>query len=110
MKIKTIILALALISLISSCSSLPKRIGAEPNRPYKVVGKGSGKATGIMLFQVIPIGQNTKLSRAYDVAVKQSGGDDLTNVTITENWFYAVVLNGYKTKVEGDVIKYTDKK
>ncbi|MFT5703069.1 MAG: hypothetical protein ACI9TO_000430 [Rickettsiales bacterium] len=109
MKIKTIILALALTSLISSCSSAPKRIGVEAKRPYEVIGKGEAQTTGIMLFSVIPIGQNTKLSRAYDAAVRQAGGDDMVNINITESWFWAYVLNGYKTKIEGDVVRYTDK-
>lgn len=110
MKIKTIILATILAAMLASCSSLPKKIGAEPGRTYKVVGKGSAEATGIMLFQFIPINQNTKLSRAYDAAKAPLKGDDMINVTITERWFWAYVLNGYKTKIEGDVIKYTDKK
>lgn len=106
MKIKSIILALTLGFILSSCASQPFQVGAKPNRPYEVVGRGSGQATGIMLFQFIPIGQNAKLSRAYEAAVKQQKGDDLINTTITESWFWAYVLNGYKTTIEGDVIRY----
>lgn len=110
MKIQKLILALTAIAFLASCSSQSFRVGAQQGRPYEVVGKGEGAATGIMLFQFIPIGQNTKLSRAYDASLRNLQGDDLINTTITESWFWAYVLNGYKTKIEGDVIRYKDDK
>jgi len=76
------------------------------NQKYEELGEGSGNATGIMLFNVIPIGQNTRFQRAYDNAVRSKGGDAIINPVIKENWFWAYVLNGYSTTVSGTVIKY----
>lgn len=94
--------------LIVGCTSIPKRMGAIPGRPYEVVGRGEASAGGFMLLQFIPISHNSKLERAYDAAVSQHNGDDIINPTITESWFWAYIGNGYRISVEGDVIKYTD--
>jgi hypothetical protein len=74
---------------------------------YQVLGEGKGEATGLMLFQFIPIGQNQRYVRAYDAAVKSKGGDALIDPVIEENWFWAYILNGYQTRVSGTVIKFT---
>lgn len=100
------IIALALVLLTAGCSSVPKMMGALPGRDYEVVGKATGSAGGFMLFQIIPIMHNSKIQRAYDEAVYSRNGDDLINVRIRENWFWAYIGNGYRTTIEGDVIKY----
>ncbi len=90
------------------CSSVPKRMGALPDKKYEVIGRGKESAGGFMLLQFIPIMHNNKIERAYEAAVKQCSGDDLINLTISERWFWAYIGNGYRTTIEGDVIKYLD--
>jgi hypothetical protein len=91
------------------CSSAPLRVPTPnsmvPNRDYEILGEGEGEATGIMLFQFIPIGQNDRFELAYERAVKSKGGDRLIDPVITEKWFWAWILNGYTTKVKGTVVK-----
>lgn len=94
------------VSVVSGCASAPVHLGPEVGKPYEVIGKGEGSAGGFMLFQFIPCGQNTKVQRAYDAAVKSRNGDALINPTIKESWFWAYVGDGYRTHIEGDVIKY----
>lgn len=72
---------------------------------YTVIGHSEATATGIMLFGVIPIQQNSRFVRAQTAAIKAKGGDALINTQIQENWFWAWVLSGYITKVSGDVVK-----
>lgn len=72
---------------------------------YTVLGHSEACATGIMLLGVIPIGQNNRFVRAQDAAIKAKGGDALINTQVQEKWFWAWVLNGYTTKISGDVIK-----
>lgn len=72
---------------------------------YTVLGHSEGKATGIMLFGVIPIQQNTRFVRAQTAAIKAKDGDALINTQVQENWFWAWVLSGYTTTVSGDVVK-----
>lgn len=98
-------LLLAVIS-VSGCTSVPLDIHTPtPSEKYEVLGEGTGSAVGIMLFNLIPIKQNTRFVRAYDAAVQSKGGDRLINPTIQENWFWAYVLNGYITTVKGTVVK-----
>jgi hypothetical protein len=107
-KIKVILSLGALIIAASGCVSQPLKFpsAADLSKGYTVVGEAEGQATGLMLFGVIPIGQNERFVKAYDAAVKSKGADALIDVTIQENWFWAYVLDGYSTKVTGTAIKY----
>ena len=54
---------LCLIFLFSyGCASVPLRVTNNDldNRDYEILGEGEGSATGLMLFNVVPIGQNTR--------------------------------------------------
>ena len=100
---------LCLISILTyGCASVPLRVAnvEVDNREYEILGEGEGSATGLMLFNVVPVGQNTRFRDAYIYAVESKGGDALLNPVITEKWFWAYILNGYKTTVKGTVIKY----
>ncbi len=107
--IKNMAAALLLVAggvAFSGCASSQVRLGPQAGKTYDVIGKGEGNAGGFMLFHLIPLGHNTKVQRAYDAAVKCRNGDALINPTIKESWFWAYVGNGYRTRIEGDVIKY----
>lgn len=103
---KKLLGVLLMVLFILGCASVPLEITSIGKTEYEVVGEGSGSAVGIMLFELIPIGQNTRFQRAYNAAVNSRGGDALLNPVISENWFWAYVLNGYVTKIKGTVIKY----
>ena len=109
MKTKAVILLAVLLFFTIGCASSPLRMSTPntlvPNKDYEILGEGEGEATGIMLFQFIPIGQNDRFELAYERAVKSKGGDRLIDPVVTENWFWAVILNGYTTKVKGTVVK-----
>ena len=110
MKILKAVLSLTSLSLLAvGCVSQPLKfptIAEVTQKPYDVLGEGKGEATGLMLFEVIPIGQNERYVKAYNAAVASKNGDALINPTIEENWFWAYVLNAYQTRVSGTVIKY----
>ncbi len=104
---KVVILSLGVLGVLATgCVSQPLKIPTTASTPYTVVGEGKGSATGLMLFGLIPIGQNERFVRAYDAAVKSKGGDALIDPVIKENWFWAYVLDGYNTQISGTVIKY----
>ncbi len=92
------------------CTSQPLKIASfqnkVPDKDYQVLGQGEGEAVGIMLFNLIPIGQNDRFERAYDEAVKSKGGTGLIDPVISEKWFWGFILNGYATKISGTVVKY----
>jgi hypothetical protein len=108
-KIK-IVLSFGMLGLLAAgCVSQPLNLPTVEqinHAKYQTLGEGQGEATGIMLFGLIPIGQNERFVNAYDAAVKSKGGDALIDATIQENWFWGYVLDGYQTHVKGTVIKY----
>ncbi len=104
---KKTILVCVVLFLAFGCTSAPLKLPTDlSNTKYDVLGEGEGSSTGIMLFNLIPIGQNDRFVEAYQNAVKSKGGDALLNPVISEKWFWAYLLNGYTTTVTGTVIKY----
>ena len=103
---KKMIIACMLAISLFGCTSVPVRFSTVTDGAYEELGEGEGTATGIMLFNFIPIGQNQRLERAYKDAVYSKNGDALINPVVSERWFWAYVLNGYITTVKGTVIKY----
>lgn len=106
MKNTTMLLLATLPLLAIGCVSQPLRIPTVTKTSYDTLGEGKGNATGIMLFNIIPIGQNERFVNAYEAAVKSKSGDALIDPVIKESWFWGYILNGYKTEVTGTVIKY----
>jgi len=98
--------AILVALLLAGCASEPLRIPTVTRTDYQVLGEGKGKSMGIMLFNVIPIGQNERFVKAYNKAVESMNGDALINPVISEHWFWGYILNGYDTKIEGTVIRY----
>lgn len=96
------------VLVLFGCVSVPLKIDNLAQKEYDVLGEAEGSAVGIMLFNLIPIGQNTRFERAYEAAVKSKEGDALLTPEIQERWFWAWILNGYKTTVRGTVIKFRD--
>jgi len=103
---KKLFLGILIVSFALGCASVPLEIPNAGKMDYEEIGEGVGSATGVMLFQLIPLGQNTRFQRAYQAAVDSRGGDALLNPTVSERWFWAYILNGYTTTVRGTVIKY----
>lgn len=105
---KKAVLLLSLV-LIAGCAGDPLKFSTPLNKiegkDYVVLGYGEGTSTGIMLFNIIPINQNQRFQNAYDEAVASKGGTRLIDPIIEERWFWGYVLNGYKTKVSGTVVK-----
>ena len=98
---------IGLMMLASGCTgaryNMPKV--ALPPGSYEVLGESEASAVGIHLFQIFPIKLNDKFGRAVDAAIAKRGGDALVDVSVQESWFWAYVLNGYKTNVRGTVVK-----
>ena len=99
--IASAVLGLALAGCTGTAMKTPQYDASQ----YTVLGHSEASATGIMLLGVIPIGQNNRFVRAQNAAIKAKGGDALINTQVQEKWFWAWVLNGYTTKISGDVIK-----
>jgi hypothetical protein len=91
--------------VLAGCTGAPMKTQQLDSSQYTVIGHSEGSATGIMLLGMFPIQQNNRFVRAQTAAIKAKGGDALINTQVQESWFWAWVLNGYTTKVSGDVVK-----
>ena len=104
---KLTIFAIAGTLLLSTaCNSIRVPITTGPlGSDEKELGQAFGQDTGVLLFGVIPIGQNSRFEGAYNEAVtKVPGATRLINATIEEKWFWAWVLTGYKFRVKGTAV------
>jgi len=59
---------------------------------------------GLMILGLIPVKQNERFVDAYNQAAAKAGGTRLTDVTISERWWWGYVLNGYVFKVQGTAV------
>jgi len=106
MKMVKVLSTILLSSVIlAGCSGTSMKTQNIDESEYTVIGPGQATATGIMLFNFIPIQQNDRFVRAQKAAIDSRGGDAIINVEVQEDWFWAWVLNGYQTTVSGDVVK-----
>ena len=88
-----------------ACQSTSLRFPTAPIGPNeKSLGPTEATSTGIMLFGFIPINQNTRFEQAMQDAAQKAGGTRLTDVTISERWFWALVLDGFTFKVQGTAV------
>ncbi len=96
--------ALLLLTTVA-CQSTSLRFPSAPIGPdEKSLGPVEATSTGLMLFGVIPINQNTRFENAMAEAARKAGGTRLTDVTISEQWFWAFVLDGFIFKVQGTAV------
>jgi len=93
------------VVMLGGCTGVSMKTQSLNESEYTVIGPGHATATGIMLFQFIPIQQNDRFVRAQNAAIASRGGDAMINVEVQEDWFWAWILNGYQTTVSGDVVK-----
>jgi hypothetical protein len=105
MRILGVLLSAVLLMATMACQSTKVQVPTAPIGPSeKSLGKTSADSLGLMLFGFIPIRQNERFVDAYKKAVQSVGGTRLTDVTISERWWWGYVINGYVFKVEGTAV------
>ena len=117
---KKVILSLAMILLIVSCTStgnlgMVSKSTANPGslltspQPYKEIGPAKGKACRYFLLGIIPWGDST-IKIAVDKALAESGGDALINISVSSSLYgFVPIYNVFCftcTTVEGIAIEY----
>jgi hypothetical protein len=117
---KKVILSLAMILLIASCTStgnlgMVSKSTANPGslltspQAYKEIGPAKGKACRYFLLGIIPWGDST-LKTAVDKALAESGGDALINLSVSSSLYgFVPIYNVFCftcTTVEGIAIEY----
>ena len=100
-----VVASLLFVLAVSGCTGTAMKSQHLDSSQYTVIGHSEAKATGLLLFGVIPIQQNNRFVRAQNAAIQAKGGDAMINTQVQENWFWAWVLTGYTTTISGDVVK-----
>lgn len=105
MRAVSIVIGGLLILTTVACQSSPVKFPSAAIGPSeKALGATSGSSVGIILMGFIPIKQNSRFENAYMEAVQNGGGTRLTDVVISEQWFWAGILSGHIFKVEGTAV------
>lgn len=105
MRIMGVLLGIVLLITTAACQSTKVQIPTAPVGPNeKALGPAMGESVGMLLFGFIPIKQNTRFEEAYQQALQKAGGTRLTDVTISERWWWGYVILGYVFKVEGTAV------
>ena len=106
------------ITLISILTLLATNIGcsgramvtssAPPQQPIRTeLGKPiTSEACGFQLFDVIPIMTNSRHERAWNMLVKESRGEYITNVKVNDTWVYMLVGHSYCTTIRATSFPY----
>jgi hypothetical protein len=108
---KTVLLAAALMSALTSCSSELHTIYKTPPAKYEKLGKVTGTGTGSLgllatLYYVVPMGLNSRTEKAYaDALLKAPGATGLIDVTYQESWYWWVLGTARKVTISGEAIK-----
>jgi len=92
---------LVLLTLCAACTGHMAKIAPEPPSRYATTTTGRGSACGVNLFGFIPIAVNSRAQRAYDAALRSARGTGLTDVTVTERWYWAYVATVFCTDAAG---------
>lgn len=106
MPYRTTLIGLILCFMVVGCISTPTEIRTAPIGPNeKALGEASGSGSGVLLFWFIPIGQNGRFGDAYNEAIQvHPGTTRIVNPTITEQWYWALILEGFLFEVSGTAV------
>lgn len=108
---RRLLAVLAGSALIGGCSSGFTTIAPTPHVNYQVLGPAKGSACGSMMvlipqYYFIPVGENSRVQRAYDAAVESvPGATGLVDVTMHENWYWWLLGTSRCVTINGEAIK-----
>ena len=96
---------LLLIGLASGCYSPGTLIVRKPPVNPQKLGRVEGSAAG-HLWGLIPIGENSRTTRAYAAALAQApGATALMDVTLEERWYWYYLGTMRIVTISGEAVK-----
>jgi hypothetical protein len=101
-------IAIVLLAVLTgACASGPVKLGVQGDTPVPTGAERevNSEACGFQLLLFFPISINGRFERAYDDLKAQAGGDVITDVQISERWFYGLVGTGHCTTMRAKAVK-----
>ncbi len=83
----------ALACSAASCVGQTAMVAPLPLQQGAVVDAGPTQASacGLLLFNVLPLGTNDRASRAYGYAVAAAKAVALTDTSVQDRWYFALI-------------------
>jgi len=96
----TRLLAAAVLAGAFGCTTKPVRFET-PKEPIKTASGRivEARACGFHLLLFFPIAVNSRAVRAFEELEYRAINDVLTDIRVSESWFYGLVGTGYCTKL-----------
>lgn len=101
---KKILILLLLLSFVA-CGVKPMKLPTPQADSRDIVGHCSYTDGGFMLLWMIPINVNERLERAYYKCMNSISAESLTNIAVTDRWYFTPLGNAQVTTVEGDGVR-----
>jgi len=97
--------AAALGTLLTGC--VGKLVTVAPQMPehYADAGPTRGSACGFLLLDLIPIAINDRADRAYAAALHNANAVAVTDTTIADRWYFAVLGTVLCTDLAGQAVR-----
>jgi len=104
------VLPLAL-AILSGCASSSVLVAPRPPEQHTKLGPASGTACGSLAvistaYNVLPIGLNSRVERAYERALASvPGATALVDTQLEESWYWYVLATARCTTISGEAIR-----
>lgn len=108
---RSIVLCCLLVVMCGGCSTGVVSVMPKLPEKYEKLGPAKGSACGSMLigptaYNFIPVLLNSRLEDAYKDALQSvPGARALTDVTISEDWYWWVIGSAHCTRISGEAIR-----
>jgi hypothetical protein len=83
---------LLFVGAVTACTSAPVKIGPRPPANPTLLGSSRGSSCGVLFFNLLPVGVNDRVDKAYKEAQVAIGGRDVTDTRVTERWYSIPLL------------------
>lgn len=99
MNIKTAVINILLSTVVCGCAGIPVHFADAPIEKLDLSRGREVKAiaSGLLLFDIIPIGINDRQVCAYEKLKEEAGNDYLTDIKIQDVWKFVIIGHKYVT-------------
>ena len=95
----------AAAALLVGCEGMPVKMGSDGPPPAGGGRQLTAQSCGFQLLLFIPIATNSRQYRAYNGILAQAAGDYVTDVQVTEQWYWAGGGTVYCTIIDAKAIR-----